>query len=377
MPTLENMVRQQRTLADFGEFALRSEDRDEVLQEACRLVADALETTRAKVLEIDAATNTALVRAGVGWADGVVGHVRIPLAEESSEAHAIRICAPVVVPDIRTEERFRMPRFMADAGVASFVNVPIFLPGGAAFGLLQVDAIEPRGFDSQAVEFLRTYATILGPVLDRLDKARRLAVVEARTEILLRELQHRMSSDLAVIQSLISVRARGATAEVAAELAILQERLETLCLLHSQLHDEIPADRLPLGPYVTRLLGNLLRLRAHEAADVSLEFGPMEVHVSREVAGPLGLILNEFATNSSKYAFGDAGGTVRVEVARVSSGRARLSISDDGVGLVGEHGAGGSRAGMGLISALSRQIGGTAMWTSGPGVRLETEFTTS
>ncbi|WP_260600092.1 hypothetical protein [Sphingomonas endolithica] len=76
---------QQRILADFGEFALRSEDLDEVLTEACRLVGKALGTDLAKVLEIENTEQTLFVRAGVGWGEGVVGHVRLPMGERSSE----------------------------------------------------------------------------------------------------------------------------------------------------------------------------------------------------------------------------------------------------------------------------------------------------
>jgi putative methionine-R-sulfoxide reductase with GAF domain len=52
------------------------------------------------------------------------------------------------------------------------VNVPICLPGAPqkAYGLLQVDSREPPNFEEEDQEFLRTYATILGPVIDRLFK---------------------------------------------------------------------------------------------------------------------------------------------------------------------------------------------------------------
>lgn len=43
MPDPERVIRRQRALADFGEFALRNENLDEVLTEACRLVGEALE----------------------------------------------------------------------------------------------------------------------------------------------------------------------------------------------------------------------------------------------------------------------------------------------------------------------------------------------
>lgn len=66
MPDVQQMMKRQQVLADFGEFTLRSENLDEVLTEACRLVADALGTGRAKVLEIQEDGRSLLVRAGVG-----------------------------------------------------------------------------------------------------------------------------------------------------------------------------------------------------------------------------------------------------------------------------------------------------------------------
>jgi hypothetical protein len=48
----DEMVKRQKILGDFGEFGLGSDDLNEVLTEACRLVAEALGTGRAKVLEI-------------------------------------------------------------------------------------------------------------------------------------------------------------------------------------------------------------------------------------------------------------------------------------------------------------------------------------
>jgi PAS domain S-box-containing protein len=163
------VVRQrQRILGEFGELAVRSQDLKQILQEACRLVSDALGTGRAKILEILHADQELFVRAGVGWEPGIVGTMRLPMDEHSSETFAIKAGEPVISQNIAYEDRFQVPPFMKDAGVVALVNVPIVLPGGRPFGLLQVDATEPRHFDDDDVHFLRTYATILGPVIDRL-----------------------------------------------------------------------------------------------------------------------------------------------------------------------------------------------------------------
>jgi PAS domain S-box-containing protein len=180
MPSQEQMMKRQQVLANFGEFVLRSENLDEVLTEACRLVAEACGITRAKILEIQGDGQSLLVRAGVGWAPGVVGQLRLPMRERSSETFAIKEGTPTITQDIRKEERFEVPEFMKEAGVIAFANVPIFVPGWKAYGLLQVDATEPRDFGNEDTEFLRTYAIILGPVIDRLQKVSALRLTEER-----------------------------------------------------------------------------------------------------------------------------------------------------------------------------------------------------
>ncbi|MBI1692060.1 PAS domain S-box protein [Methylorubrum sp. DB1722] len=180
MRDYEQLMKRQQVLADFGEFTLHNQNLDAVLNEACRLVGDALGTGRAKVLEIQNQGRSLFVRAGVGWDPAVVGHMHLPMSERSSETFAINEGKPVISQDISKEERFEVPEFMKQAGVKALVNVPIRFPGGKAYGLLQVDATEPRDFGHQDTEFLRTYAIILGPVIDRLQKLSTLRATEER-----------------------------------------------------------------------------------------------------------------------------------------------------------------------------------------------------
>lgn len=162
MADLDELIRRQRVLAEFGDFVLDHDDLDEILNEACRLVAGALDTDLAKVVEIERETNTGFIRAGVGWRSGIVGHERIDMSERSSEAYAIEIAEPVITNDLSREDRFDFPAFLHDHGVLALVNVPILLPGRKAYGVLQVDAREPRQFDKEDVEFLKTYSMVLG-----------------------------------------------------------------------------------------------------------------------------------------------------------------------------------------------------------------------
>lgn len=117
MVSRETLIERQRVLARFGEFALRSGELQEVLDEACRLVGEALDTDLSKVLEIQPDGQSVLVRAGVGWRPGIVGVTTLQMDDRSSETYAIKVAKPVITPDIDDEKRFILPSFLVEHGV--------------------------------------------------------------------------------------------------------------------------------------------------------------------------------------------------------------------------------------------------------------------
>ena len=178
----EAAFRQQDVLARFGELALRSDDLDEILTEACRLVGEALGTDLAKVMELQDDRLTLLVRAGVGWKPGVVGEVRVEAHPQSSEGYALQTGKPVISDDIDEEKRFQYADFLTDNGVRALANVPLFARTKDAYGILQVDSRRPRRFSERDINFLRGYANVLGAAIDRLRNAKELREVQAKLQ---------------------------------------------------------------------------------------------------------------------------------------------------------------------------------------------------
>lgn len=196
--------RRQEALIEFGAFVLGCEDLDAVLTEGCRLISDALDTPFAKIIQIEPERNTGFICAGIGWNPGVVGHERISLSENTSEAFAIETTEPVITQNISEETRFRFPQFLLDHEVKAIVNVPIFVPGPEPWGLLQVDDVKPRNFDNEDIKFLKIYAMVLGPVIDRLHavKGREIARAKlAQRETRLHRILSRMGEGFAVLNS--------------------------------------------------------------------------------------------------------------------------------------------------------------------------------
>jgi PAS domain-containing protein len=162
-------LRRETILAKFGELALRCDDLDEILTEACRLIGEALGTDLAKVMELEDNGKTLFARAGVGWKPGVVGAIKLKVADNTSEGLALKTGEPMISPDIEQETRFAYPAFLTDNGVKAVANVIII--GGKdrpPFGILQIDSRKPRQFSDDDTAFLRGYANLLAAAVDRL-----------------------------------------------------------------------------------------------------------------------------------------------------------------------------------------------------------------
>jgi hypothetical protein len=84
-------IRQQEILAELGVMALQGTPFLELLNQTARLTAEGMEAKFCKVLEYLPAQNRFLVRAGVGWHEGIVGVATIGADLESLPGSP---CAP-------------------------------------------------------------------------------------------------------------------------------------------------------------------------------------------------------------------------------------------------------------------------------------------
>ncbi|MEX2454206.1 MAG: PAS domain-containing protein, partial [Rhodospirillaceae bacterium] len=71
---LAERLEQQGAVAEIGRFALETDDLQAVFDRACRLLARTLGVAYGKVLELTPDESGFLLRSGIGWQDGLVGH---------------------------------------------------------------------------------------------------------------------------------------------------------------------------------------------------------------------------------------------------------------------------------------------------------------
>ena len=370
------LLRQRAALGQFGELSLKSDDLDEILTQACALVSDALGTDLAKVLACQENGTELLVRAGVGWAPGIVGEVTVPLGHFSAAGHALHTSQPVISNDVEQESRFEIPAFVQEHGIKAMVNVIILGPDGKPpYGVLEVDSRVQRSFSDDDTDFLRSYANLLTFTVERFRITSELRTRANEKERLLDELQHRVKNNLQVITSLVRLQAsRAQHHEAQRELTVIGHRIETLRLVHDQLHAVGGADRVDLGHYLDVLASTLMKFHGEQANSIRLVSELKPVVMSSGAAVPLGIIATEFITNSFKYAFDGMPGTIGVRLERAAADKVRFTLWDDGKGLAEDRRVG---TGTQLVAGFARQLRAEVDWTSQRGTRLSLTFPVS
>ena len=355
----EKALSYQRTLATFTRIVDEPASVPGLLQNAVAQVARITHIKHVKVLRYRADRGDLLIEAGVGWKPGVVGHVSFGADRFSAPGRSMQTGAPVAVEDIANDPEFRYTEVLREHGIVSVLNVPIFVDG-RHWGVLEVDTVEKTIFAEFEVHSLSIFANILGVSIAK-DAAQKTAAEAVslvgdskfETEVMLRELQHRMKNNLQVIVSFLALQSRESASEEARErIGRVMDRVMAIGLAHDQLSFRKSASSVDMRDYLTALCANIDPRRPNLA--IETKFDVASIPLDRAV--PIGLVLNELVTNSVKYAFDDEGGIIKVTL-RVDEtiGEAELCVCDNGRGM-GPVRAGS--LGLRLVESLSRQLGG-------------------
>ncbi|WP_435179181.1 PAS domain S-box protein [Halorussus sp. AFM4] len=175
---LRDRVAQQEALAAFSRRALGDESLTDLMDLAVELVADVLDNDYCKVLELRPERDDLLLRAGVGWREGLVGSATVGTECDSQAGYTLLSAEPVVVADLETEDRFSGPALLTSHGVRSGVSTVIGSPDDP-WGILGTHDTAPGSYDDHEVQFVQSVAHILATVVQRRERERRLERSEA------------------------------------------------------------------------------------------------------------------------------------------------------------------------------------------------------
>ncbi|AHF88136.1 hypothetical protein RLEG3_03340 (plasmid) [Rhizobium leguminosarum bv. trifolii WSM1689] len=366
-------LRQQRIAADFGYFALKTEDLDELLQEATRLAAEGLDTSFAKYLRHLGDGSGFLVAAGVGWGAGVVGHATVGDDMESPAGYAFHTEKAVISNHLSNEERFRTPALLIEHGIKRALNV-IIRNEERRYGVLEVDTPGEGQFDEADVAFLESFASMLGVAIQRGEREARLREAIRHQEVLTLEASHRVKNSLSIVASLLSMQARATgNDEAARALQDAVQRVQTVASLHDRLWRSKAVRTVHLDKFLHELCEQVMAASSGVRVTCRVD----SVTVFTEQAVNVGLLVNELTTNAIKYAFDEgATGTIEVTVAALGDGTLLLFVDDDGKGLPADFDPSTAGSlGVRLITSISRQLGGDPKWERlSQGTRFALEF---
>jgi two-component sensor histidine kinase len=352
--SLERRMGQQVLTAAFGRFALRPLPSVEIMREAARVAAEGLGARFSKVLEYEPATDTLIVRAGLGWSDGVIDHVRLPPGATSPAGYAFAMGVPTFSNDLSADHRFGVPELLRNHGIRREINVVICGDTGPPFGVLEVDDTADGQYSEDDIHFLEALANTLGLTLER-DRAtaERERLLNERG-LLLAEVHHRVKNSLQLVHTVLTLEASGAKdASTRSLLELSAMRVMTIASVHEQLYQGQNFDEIEMGAY---LVGLVDALRAGlqglaPARSVRLEVASGTYWPPRR-AQALGLILTELVTNALKYGRGE----VRIRFT-ASDGRSgdRLEVQNESDPLHADAIRGSEGVGLRIIRALLQE----------------------
>jgi chemotaxis protein methyltransferase CheR len=188
-------------------------------------------------------------------------------------------------------------------------------------------------------------------------------------DVLLNELQHRISNSLQIIASIILMKARAVESEeTRIHLQDAHKRVLSVAAVQRQLHGTGAGGLVDVASYLSRLCDTLATSMIGDTRPISLKVvGGGGVATSRQ-AESLGLIVTELVMNALKHAFPDDRIDCRISVAyEVHGTNWKLSVADNGSGKPdGVFAQPKTGLGTGIVKALAQQLEATVETVVGP-----------
>jgi two-component sensor histidine kinase len=180
-------------------------------------------------------------------------------------------------------------------------------------------------------------------------------------QLLVREMAHRINNEFASAISLVSrTAARTNNQEVKLALAGVADHLHSYARVHRALQMPSQIEPVNASDYMRSLCQSISQSKLGYRG-IELVYVESPVQLSSERCWKLGMIVSELVTNAARHAFGEGGGTIRVELSAVEASIECRVIDNGAV-------QGQIRPGQGtrIIEALVRGLDGEVTRIFGP-----------
>ncbi len=213
------------------------------------------------------------------------------------------------------------------------------------------------------------------------ERTQQLESERMRIEALLRDVNHRVGNNLAMVSALLNVQSRQTREPaVKAALAQAQARIQAIAAGQRRLRLDIEADEIDARPYMDDLLVEIGKAAEGRPIRIALEME--EIRLPGRDAVSFVVIVNELVTNAIKHAFPDEeAGLIVIRLRLEADGGSPaliLQVEDDGIGTPAEPEVKG--LGQTVIASLLRSMRATmtveprAPGAARPGTRVTLVF---
>lgn len=180
---LKFRLNQQAVVATLGQYALMGGNLDKLMNDTLVLITKNLQLEYGQILEFIPENNHFLLKAAVGWSEGIVGNTVIAGGTNSQAGYTLLSEQKIIVEDLTKEERFKPSRLAIENQIVSGISV-IIHGRNNPFGVLSIHTNRKRKFTEDDGYFLQAIANILATAIER--KQSELALEKARDELEMR-----------------------------------------------------------------------------------------------------------------------------------------------------------------------------------------------
>lgn len=195
-------------------------------------------------------------------------------------------------------------------------------------------------------------------------------------ELLLAELQKRVSDNLQLLSSMINLQlGHAGNDEARISLMTTHSRVMALAMVYETIYRYSDVQEVCLHRYCNGLCEYLITLYADVGKEIKCDVCGIDLSLRIEKALPLALIINELVSNSLMHAFPERPeGTVGIFFERRHDGFVSMTISDNGIGFDWSA-TNNDSFGFEMINALVDQLGGSiSVESNTSGTRVIVQF---
>jgi two-component sensor histidine kinase len=229
---------------------------------------------------------------------------------------------------------------------------------------------------------IRNYSFIVGSMVVlfmilMLKSLRKIRKADNEKDILLKEIHHRVKNNLMIVSSLLNLQSENLP-DNATKNAVMdsQSRVKSMAFIHQLLYQSDRFTNLDFPKYLGQLMASLQDTYSKPGMKISYTIQAENIYLDVDTAIPLGLIINELATNAYKYAFADHyEGRIELELCKRPDSEYMLRISDNGKGFPeGLDPETSPSLGLKLVNILAKQIRAKLSFENHSGITIKIFF---